>query len=372
MDFPHDQESKLKSTESSHNSAIKFPFHVESYVHTEMKHAAIYGPYKNPPYCNSTQASPIMSREKADSHNRRITIDFSWPPEESINSCTAANLYLTTAYKLQYPTIDNVTDHLNSLEEDSELFKIDLSRAFRQLRIDPRDYNLLTLKCGDHFYSDVYCPFGHRGGSMTYTGLTNFFRYLMSQQGYTIFNYIYDLVGIDPLSSVEKAYKFFLELLEKLGFQISGSKLEPLSRKCNSLGVIIDTKNTTLSVPQGKLLEIVDKCRNALDNTSITKQQLQSIIGSLMFVAKCVKPSRYFVNRLLDALREATGKIIPLNENMKNDLHWFLTFLPCFNGTVTYKHQTIEQVQTLAIDVCLKGWGCMEKSSIYSSHPIWL
>ena len=157
----------------------------------------------------------------------------------------------------------------------------------------------------------------------------------MRQHGYIIFNYIDDLVGIGPLSTVENAYKFLLELLENLGFPISSSKLEPPSIICNCLGVVVDTKNATLSVPQGKLLEVIDKCRNALGKASISKQQLLSIIGSVKFVAKCVKTTRYFVNRLLNALREATNKTISMNEVMKIYLAWFVTLLPRFNGTAT-------------------------------------
>ena len=190
---------------------MNFPSHVDTYIKTEAKHAAIYGPYRDPPYGPSTHVSPFMSREKPDSQNRRIIIDLSWPQDASVNSVTAANLYMTTVYKLQYPTIDNITDHLNSLSEGSKFFKIDLSRAFCQLRINPRDYNLLTLKWGGQYYSDVYCPFGHRSGSMACTRLTDFFRYIMRQQGYTIFNYIDDLVGIGPLSTVGEAYKYLLE-----------------------------------------------------------------------------------------------------------------------------------------------------------------
>ena len=89
-----------------------------------------------------------MSREKADSDNRRIIIDLSWPKGVSINNFTPPNVYLNTVYKLQYPTIDNITEALASLGQGAYLYKIDLSRAFRQLRIDPIDYSLLCLKWG--------------------------------------------------------------------------------------------------------------------------------------------------------------------------------------------------------------------------------
>ena len=58
----------------------------------------------------------------------------------------------------------------------------------------------------------------------------------MRQKNFTIFNYVDDLMGIGPLSSVHNAYTFLLKLLEKLGFPISTSKLEPPNTTGNCLG----------------------------------------------------------------------------------------------------------------------------------------
>ena len=125
--------------------------------------------------------SPFMSREKIDSDNRRITIDLSWPQQASINHFTIANQYLSTAYELQYPTIENITAKLRDIGPEALIYKIDLSRAFRQLSFDPYDYNLLCLKWKEGYYSDLFCPFGHRSGSMACTRLSDFFRYLMQK-----------------------------------------------------------------------------------------------------------------------------------------------------------------------------------------------
>ena len=88
---------------------------------------------------------------------------------------------MDTIYKLQYPTVDNITEKLKQIGTHAVLYKTDLSRAFRQLRIDPSDFNLLCLQWKGSYYSDQYCPFGHRSGSMGMTQLTDFFRFLMTQ-----------------------------------------------------------------------------------------------------------------------------------------------------------------------------------------------
>ena len=164
--MPHEQEKILTSAKDNHTSAIQYPEHVETYIKTEQDHKAIFGPYEIPPYGDNTHVSPFMSRDKPDSENRRIIIDLSWPLEASVNHFTKANMYLNTMYKLQYPTADNITQILLRLGSEAVIYKIDLSCMFRQLRIDPYDYNLLALKWGSHYFADTFCPFGHRSGSM--------------------------------------------------------------------------------------------------------------------------------------------------------------------------------------------------------------
>ena len=61
------------------------------------------------------------------------------------------------------------------------------------------------------------------------------------------------------------------------------------------------------------------------------------LLGSLMSIHKCVRPTRYFVDRLLEALRnEDTQKI-----KVTTEMPVFL-FLPALKGTATYKHVVIE------------------------------
>ena len=98
-------------------------------------------------------------------------------------------------YKLQYPTINNITDKLEETGTQGHLHKVDLSRAFRQLRIDPKDYNLLCMKWKNKYFSDTYCPFSHRGGAISYTRVTDLFRYVMGQHNDIIYNYVDDLIG---------------------------------------------------------------------------------------------------------------------------------------------------------------------------------
>ena len=156
-------------------------------------------------------------------------------------------------YQLQYPTVDNITETLLRLGSEVVIYKIDLSRAFRQLRIDPYDYNLLALKWGSDYFADTFCPFGHRSGSMMCSRLSDFFRYIMFKQSYIVYTYVDDILGLDIEPQAHEAFRYLLGILKDLGFQISQSKLVAPTTRCNCLGIIVDTKEHTLSIPHQKL-----------------------------------------------------------------------------------------------------------------------
>ena len=130
LDFPKEKENQLQASKENHASAMQYKRHIDAYLDTEKKLKAITGPYKDPPYGTTAQISPFMTREKSNSSKCRVIIDLSWPAQASINYFTVLNMYLGTAYKLQYPTVVDITEALLEIKTSPNMFKIDLSRAF--------------------------------------------------------------------------------------------------------------------------------------------------------------------------------------------------------------------------------------------------
>ena len=73
--------------------------------------------------------------------------------------------YLNTYFELNYPSVDTVVNSLRTLGTGALLYKIDISRAFRHIRIDPGDLDLLGLK-HEHLFIHCTLPFGFRHGSV--------------------------------------------------------------------------------------------------------------------------------------------------------------------------------------------------------------
>ena len=144
--------------------------------------------------------------------------------------------------------------------------------------------------------------------------------------------------------------------MSHLGLTDSQKKLVAPATQVTCLGVLIDTVKGTVSIPSEKLEQISVTVRQWLSKSVVSKRQLQSLLGLLLYVHKCVKPARIFINRMLELLRSAyASQRITLTTDFKRDLQWFATFLPQYNGVSMYDHKVIDM--SLELDACLTGFG---------------
>ena len=72
-------------------------------------------------------------------------MDLSLPKGLSVNDGASKNKYLGSYFTLRYPSSDHITQALCELVPQALIYKIDISRAFRHLRIDPGHLDLLGL-----------------------------------------------------------------------------------------------------------------------------------------------------------------------------------------------------------------------------------
>ena len=61
------------------------------------------------------------------------------------------NKYLGSSFILNNPSVDDIVKKIVELFPGSLLYKVDISRAFRQLKVDPGNLDLLGLKHQSNF-----------------------------------------------------------------------------------------------------------------------------------------------------------------------------------------------------------------------------
>ena len=105
------------------------------------------------------------------------------------------------------------------------------------------------------------------------------------------------MISLGTLLLANQAIVFnILALLLELGFDISEKKVVTPATKVTCLGVDIDTEQFTVSIPPEKTVEILTECKAWVDKEQCTKRQLQSLLGKLLYITKCVCLSRPFLN----------------------------------------------------------------------------
>ena len=361
LDF--DRSNVLTSSFENHTSATDHVAHIDRYIQEELQHKALYGPFESVPF--KVHVSPLMTREKQNSDNRRTIVDLSWPLGQSVNAGVKKNSYLGTYFDLKYPSIDHIVKKLKLLGTGALLYKVDISRAFRRLRIDPGDIDLLGIY-HNQLFLDGSLPFGFRLGSGFFEKCSDAIRYMMSQAGHNgLMNYIDDLLYVGTPKNIWPSYYDLLQLLQDLGLEVSQRKLVPPSTQVICLGILVDSVQKTLSIPEDKLKDIINMVNSWQDRRKCTKNQFQSLLGSLLYITKCVHPARYFLNRMLLILRNNTeNRYISLDKSFFQDLNWFQQFLKHFNGITYFDNRKVQG--EIHLDASLTGFGACYNNMVYA------
>ena len=123
--------------------------------------------------------------------------------------------------------------------------------------------------------------------------------------------------------------------------------------------------NFTVSITTEKITKILNICRSWCTKNCCIKRELQSLLGKLLYIAKCVKSSRFFLNRMLELLRSSHKREkIKLTKDFHRDLKWFQNFIPKFNGTAFFVYQNI--CYEIELDACLQGLGARCGDQVYT------
>ena len=135
--------SPPRQTAKNHKGASEFPEHLKKYIKKEHSYRAVMGPFDKIPFKGSAGISPHSTRPKKDSEDRRVILDLSFLPGEAVNDGILKDTYMGLEAKLVFPKTDEFAFRIFQLGKGCFMFKIDLSRYFRQIPLGPGDYSLI-------------------------------------------------------------------------------------------------------------------------------------------------------------------------------------------------------------------------------------
>ena len=359
---------KLPSpTFSNHIEHEDYSEHINKYINIELKHKALLGPFSTDPFTPWCQYSPIMTRAKKSSKDRRIIVNLSHPKGRSVNSGISKGYYLGKQLTYSLPTINNIIDKLAYSTSTKYMWSIDLARAYRQLRTDPLSVPLLGIIVNNKRYFDIAPPFGCRTSSMACARTTDAVVKLLRNKGIFTLCYLDDFVGVEETyEDAVYGYKMAMKLLDHLGLDVAHNKCIEPTTKLNWIGYNIDAQNLIIKIPKDKLDSIILECKTWVIGNLTTRKKVQQLAGKLNFISKCIEPTRLFMNRILKFLRESPFKgTCVITEELMADINWFIDFATVFNGKIVLPKQ--EKLQyIIECDACLQGGGGHTNTNYYA------
>ena len=150
------------STLSNHTKDPSDIAHIGKFIRKELDFKAMLGPFSAWPFVPWVQCSPMMTRPKKNSSDKRIIIDLSFPKGKSVNASIVKDDYLGEKFNFTLPTISTLSERLILTGPHAWIWTADLARAYRQLRVCPLSVPLLGIFLQDKLYLDIAPPFGCR------------------------------------------------------------------------------------------------------------------------------------------------------------------------------------------------------------------
>ena len=370
----HDRSLTPKHCGANYNGVDEYLTQVSSYLAKELDRGSAIGPFDTNPFISVNKSvligvSPLNAISKKDTTEPRIILDLSWPKGKGINDCISTSSYLGEQIPTTYPSIDELVEQVKVKGKGCLLFKKDLKKAYRQIPVDPLDVPLLGYKWQGKLFFDTSLPMGMRSSAQICQRVSSAVAYVSANKGFVIVNYLDDFAGAERKEVAQVAYDCLGKVLSDFGLKESVEKARTPSSQMSFLGVLFNTDKLTLEVTEDRLVEINLLLKEWLEKRFMTRNELESLVGKLMFVSKCVRSARVFMARMLNMLREMPeGVSLQVDAEMRLDLKWWFTFLYKFNGVVMMPMQDwCRPDSVIAVDACNTGIGgiCYDTNEVF-------
>ena len=143
---------------------------VDKYVQQELEFGSLLGPFHSDDLPFRVAHSPIGTVAKEHSKTRRTIIDCS-QRNLGINFWISAHLHRGQTWKLTLPTTKSIVNMVQRTRarypgKRLVMFKVDMSRWYRYLHIDPAAAPYFGIRWRGRSYLDLCFSFGNRGAAL--------------------------------------------------------------------------------------------------------------------------------------------------------------------------------------------------------------
>ena len=342
--------------QKNHFSAVSFKDAISEYLVKNVEAQALLGPFKVSPI-KGLCFSPLMSVPK-EKNQRRVIMDFSFPPGKSINDGISKVSYLEFEVQFSLPSVQAMARRIIELGPGCLLYKRDLKGAFRQFSSDPGDYVFAGVSWGDVIYIDTRLAMGLRSASYCCQSVTEMVAKIAGKKAHVMV-YLDDFGGAEVASKASESFEYIGWLLKHYGLVEAPEKAMAPSTKMDWLGVSFDTLEWSMALKPGKLQELLEWLPKLLKCKRVKRVLLQKVLGSLVWASSIIRAGVVFFNRLLSLLRKLKrpNHSIHFSREAKKDVEWWVRTLKAFGGKAQIPAAVWTPLVSFSTDASLEGFG---------------
>lgn len=339
-------------------SASAQPTAIDKYIAEEVKQGRQAGPFAEPPMAHLV-VSPLGTVPKNKGASHRVIHHLSYPRGgESINSKVVELECALTSF-------DQGAALVVAAGRGALLSKIDIRSAYRCIPVRPADWHLLGMRWRGHYYYEKSLPFGLSSSCALWEEYATAAEWIVRSLGVTsIVHYIDDtlLVSAGEQHKAAAVMDIVLRVFATLGLPIATDKLVGPVTQLVYLGIQLDSSTMTASLDPSRVNDINTMLSKWASRRSCSRRELLSLIGTLSFATKVVRPGRIFLRRMLN--RAAATKHRPalsLDDGFRADLQWWIASMQDWNGvSLLYEQQwAATPAFNVTTDACDTGAGAV-------------
>ena len=130
----------------NHRGVQNNPQVIRKYIKKQLQAGTMIGPFKENPFGNRAIFSPMNTRDKHDSMDKRVIMDLSWPLNEgSVNSGINKSFYRGKEVKCTLPTVEDLVSIIVKKGRNCTVFRKDLEGAYKQMQVCLGGYSPLGI-----------------------------------------------------------------------------------------------------------------------------------------------------------------------------------------------------------------------------------
>ncbi|EED11627.1 conserved hypothetical protein [Talaromyces stipitatus ATCC 10500] len=284
----------------------------------------------------SSFISPLGLVPKHDGGWRRIH-DLSWPPGCGVNQGIPDNWSA-----IEYMKIDDIYDQIIKAGSGCTIIKRDIKDAFRIVPVAQDNQYLLAFQWNNSTYVECCLLFGLATAPFLFNLFAEALHWVLQclLPTFYINHYLDDFIAVthspsmsNPAGAFDKVYH---TVTDYLGIPRNNRKDEQ-GTCVIVLGIQIDSIAMEARLPQEKLCRATLDAAAALNATSLSLKQVESLTGLLAFCSRVVRLGRtrlqsLYTFQIAFPRGSCTRRRIPYE--VRDDLEWWRDSLSLFNGVL--------------------------------------